>query len=75
MNIAPVNELHAYDMDEYEDSQFQNVIEKSQELNLEVTTLLKPLPILKMILRALPTKAIMTFCLSCLESLCMKEVC
>ncbi len=43
MNIAPVNELHAYDMNEYEESQFQNVIEKSHELNLEVTTLLKPL--------------------------------
>ncbi|WP_185269381.1 cation:proton antiporter [Chryseobacterium bernardetii] len=41
MNIAPVNEMHAYDMDEYEESQFQNVIEKSHELNLEITTLFK----------------------------------
>ncbi|MGG7467003.1 cation:proton antiporter [Chryseobacterium arthrosphaerae] len=41
MNIAPVNEMHAYDIDEYEDSQFQHVIETSHELNLEVTTLFK----------------------------------
>ncbi|WP_249413560.1 cation:proton antiporter [Chryseobacterium indologenes] len=41
MNIAPVDEMHAYDINEYEDSQFQNVIETSHDLNLEVTTLFK----------------------------------
>ncbi|QIY90618.1 cation:proton antiporter [Chryseobacterium gallinarum] len=41
MNIAPVDEMHAYDINEYENSQFQNVIETSHELKLEVTTLFK----------------------------------
>ncbi|MCJ7935257.1 MAG: cation:proton antiporter [Chryseobacterium sp.] len=41
MNIAPVEEMHAYDINEYENSQFQNVIETSHELNVEVTTLFK----------------------------------
>ncbi|MBE4949663.1 cation:proton antiporter [Chryseobacterium culicis] len=41
MNIAPVDEMHAYDINEYENSQFQNVIETSQDLNLEVTTFFK----------------------------------
>jgi hypothetical protein len=38
MNIAPVNEMHAYDINEYENEQFKNVIETSNDLNLEVTT-------------------------------------
>ncbi|MDN5397443.1 MAG: cation/H(+) antiporter, partial [Chryseobacterium sp.] len=41
MNIAPVDEMHAYDIDEYEDAQFKNVIETSHDLKLEVTTLFK----------------------------------
>ncbi|MCY1661201.1 cation:proton antiporter [Chryseobacterium sp. SL1] len=41
MNIAPVNEMHAYDINEYENEQFKNVIETSTDLNLEVTTLFK----------------------------------
>lgn len=41
MNIAPVNEMHAYDINEYENEQFKNVIETSSDLNLEVTTLFK----------------------------------
>ncbi len=41
MNIAPVNEMHAYDINEYENEQFKNVIETSNDLNLEVTTLFK----------------------------------
>lgn len=41
MNIAPVNEMHAYDINEYENEQFRNVIDTSQELNLKVTTLFK----------------------------------
>ena len=41
MNIAPLEEMHAYDMNEYENKQFKNVIEKSQELNVKVTTLFK----------------------------------
>jgi Kef-type K+ transport system membrane component KefB len=39
MNIAPVNEMHAYDINEYENEQFRNVIDTSQELNLKITTL------------------------------------
>jgi len=38
INIAPVNEMHAYDINEYENEQFRNVIETSQELSLEITT-------------------------------------
>lgn len=41
MNIAPLEEMHAYDIKEYENKQFKNVIEKSQELNVKVTTLFK----------------------------------
>lgn len=41
MNIAPVNEMHAYDINEYENEQFRNVIDTSQELNLKITTLFK----------------------------------
>lgn len=41
MNIAPVNEMHAYEMDVYENEQFRNVIETSEDLKLEVTTLFK----------------------------------
>jgi Kef-type K+ transport system membrane component KefB len=41
MNIAPVNELHAYDIEHYEQELFENVIETSNELKLEVTTLFK----------------------------------
>lgn len=41
VNIAPVDEMHAYDINEYEDAQFKNVIETSHDLKLEVTTLFK----------------------------------
>ncbi|EJL73027.1 Kef-type K+ transport system, membrane component [Chryseobacterium populi] len=41
MNIAPVDELHAFDIDDFEKEQFKNVIETSHELKLEVTTLFK----------------------------------
>lgn len=41
MNIAPVNEMHAYDINEYENEQFRNVIDTSQELQLKITTLFK----------------------------------
>ncbi|MEA1847739.1 cation:proton antiporter [Chryseobacterium sp. MHB01] len=41
MNIAPVNEMHAYDINEYENEQFRNVIDTSQELSLKITTLFK----------------------------------
>lgn len=41
MNIAPVDEMHAYDIDEYENEQFKNVIETSHDLQLKVTTLFK----------------------------------
>ncbi|KMQ69470.1 transporter [Chryseobacterium sp. FH2] len=41
MNIAPVDEMHAYEINEYENEQFKNVIETSHDLKLEVTTLFK----------------------------------
>lgn len=41
MNIAPVDELHPFDIDHFETEQFKNVIETSQELDLEITTLFK----------------------------------
>ncbi|KIC64359.1 cation:proton antiporter [Chryseobacterium taiwanense] len=41
MNIAPVEEMHAYDINEYENDQFKNVIDTSHDLKLKVTTLFK----------------------------------
>ncbi|WP_228409748.1 cation:proton antiporter [Chryseobacterium sp. T16E-39] len=41
MYIAPVDELHAFDIEDYEKDQFKHVIETSHELQLEVTTLFK----------------------------------
>lgn len=41
MNIAPVDEMHPYDINEYENEQFKNVIETSHDLQVEVTTLFK----------------------------------
>lgn len=41
MNIAPVEEMHAYDINEYENEQFKNVIDTSHDLQLKVTTLFK----------------------------------
>ena len=41
MNIAPVDELHAFDIEDYEKELFEDVIDTSQELKLEVTTLFK----------------------------------
>ncbi len=41
MNIAPVDELHAYDIEDYEKDLFEDIIDTSQELKLEVTTLFK----------------------------------
>lgn len=41
MNIAPVDELHAFDIEDYEKEQFKKVIETSHDLNLKVTTLFK----------------------------------
>ncbi|MDR6158143.1 Kef-type K+ transport system membrane component KefB [Chryseobacterium sp. SLBN-27] len=41
MNIAPVDELHAFDINDFEKEQFKKVIETSQDLHLEVTTLFK----------------------------------
>jgi hypothetical protein len=61
MNIAPVNEMHAYDINEYENEQFKNVIETSNDLNLEVTTLFKASNDIENDLTTLPTKDIMIF--------------
>ena len=41
MNISPVNELHAFDAENYEKELFSNVITTSQELKLKITTLFK----------------------------------
>ena len=41
MSIAEVNELHTFDIDQFEKKQFQDVVETSQDLKVEVTTLFK----------------------------------
>lgn len=41
MNIANVNEVHAYEIDDYEQNQFEPIIETSKDLNLKITTLFK----------------------------------
>jgi hypothetical protein len=41
MNIAPVDELHAFDIEDYEKEQFKKIIETSNDLQLEVNTLFK----------------------------------
>lgn len=41
MNIAPVDEMHTYEMDDYENEQFKSVIETSNDLQVEVTTYFK----------------------------------
>lgn len=41
MNIAPVDDLHAFDINDFEKEQFKKVIETSQDLSLAVTTLFK----------------------------------
>lgn len=41
MNIAPVDELHPFDIEDYEKELFEAVIDTSRELKLEVTTLFK----------------------------------
>jgi Kef-type K+ transport system membrane component KefB len=41
MNIVPVDELHAFDIEDFEKGQFKHVVETSQELKLEITTLFK----------------------------------
>lgn len=41
MNIAPIDEVHTYEIEGYENDQFKNVIETSQELQVEVATLFK----------------------------------
>ncbi|MBW7675040.1 cation:proton antiporter [Chryseobacterium chendengshani] len=41
MNIAPVDEMHTYEIDEYENEQFKSVIETSNDLHVEVTTFFK----------------------------------
>ncbi|CAM3460119.1 cation:proton antiporter [Elizabethkingia occulta] len=41
MNIAPVQELHAFEMQDFENEQFEAVVETSNELKLQITTLFK----------------------------------
>jgi len=41
MNIAPVQELHAFEMQDFENEQFEAVVETSHELKLQITTLFK----------------------------------
>ncbi|WP_419868314.1 cation:proton antiporter [Chryseobacterium sp. CT-SW4] len=41
MNIAPVEEMHPYEIDDYENEKFKDVIETSQDLQLKITTLFK----------------------------------
>lgn len=41
MNIASIDEVHTYEIEGFENDQFKNVIETSQELQVEVATLFK----------------------------------
>jgi len=41
MHLSPTNELHHYNIEEYEKEIFDPIIEESQKLNQEVTTLFK----------------------------------
>lgn len=41
MNIAHVEEMHPYEIDEYENEKFKDVIETSHDLQLKITTLFK----------------------------------
>ena len=41
MNIAPIDELHAFDIENFEQEQFKKVIQTSDDLQLQVTTLFK----------------------------------
>jgi len=41
MNIAPVDELHPFDIEDYEKELFEEVIGTSRELKMQVTTLFK----------------------------------
>lgn len=41
MNITPVQELHAFEMQDFENEQFVDVIQTSNELKLQITTLFK----------------------------------
>ncbi len=41
LNIAPVNEMHTYEIADYEKKQFQNVLKTSQELDVKVNTLFR----------------------------------
>jgi len=41
LNISPVNELHAFNIEDHENAQFEDVIETSHELKLKITTLFK----------------------------------
>ncbi|MDX2245821.1 MAG: cation:proton antiporter [Bacteroidia bacterium] len=42
MHLSPSNELHQYNIEEYEKESFSPVIEESQHLNQKITTLFKP---------------------------------
>ena len=41
MNITPVQELHAFEMQDFENEQFVDVVQTSNELKLQITTLFK----------------------------------
>ncbi|MDV3955011.1 cation:proton antiporter [Elizabethkingia anophelis] len=41
MNITPVHELHAFEMQDFENEQFVDVVQTSNELKLQITTLFK----------------------------------
>jgi Kef-type K+ transport system membrane component KefB len=42
MHLSPSNELHAFNIEEYEKESFAPVIEESKNLNQKITTLFKP---------------------------------
>lgn len=42
MHLTPIDEIHHYDVEEYEQESFKAVVEESENLNRRITTLFKP---------------------------------
>ena len=42
MHLTPIDEMHHYDVEEYEQASFKAVVEESENLNRKITTLFKP---------------------------------
>lgn len=42
MHLTPIDEMHHYDVEQYEKERFKAVVEESENLNRKITTLFKP---------------------------------